>query len=477
MHPTIVLFKKDLRLKDNPALHEAAKLKKPLLLVYIDDSAEHDMPIGKYQKIALHHSLESLKNTLKEEGHTLHFFKGNIKKTLMDLIKKTQADAIFWNRCYEPFEIKRDTDLKKTLLDFGLQVQTFSSYLLFEPWTVLNQKKEFFRVFTPFWKHLSQILQVDRPLSKPHFDSYNKKIDHLNLDDLNLLSKIPTQLEKYWEFGEEKALKKLNKFLQNGLKIYSVGRDFPAIEATSKLSCYLHLGEISPRQIVYETQLYVEKEKDKELKLQMVKFFSEIGWREFAYNLLYHFPDLAIKPFKSQYAHFPWKKNEKFLSAWKEGMTGFPIIDAGMRQLKQTGWMHNRIRMVVASFLIKNGMIHWHEGENWFYEHLVDADLANNSASWQWVFGSGADAAPYFRVFNPILQSEKFDPEGKYIKTYVPEVKDLDIKYLHDPSSAPKEALEKAKITLNLTYPKAICDLNETRDAVLKAYKHVQESK
>ena len=477
MQPIIVWFRQDLRLKDNPALYQASKTGAPLCLVFIDDHAEHDMPIGNYQKNWLHHSLLSLSKDLKKDGHTLQIFQGNSKKILNNLVEKTKAQGIFWNRCYEPKLIQRDMDLKKTFKDQGLDVQTFSSYLLFEPWTVLNNQKEYFKVFTPFWKNCSKILNVEKPYPKPHFSSFHGHLDSLKIDELNLLKKPYLDLDKYWKIGEENAQLRLAEFLKSGLLLYSTGRDFPAIDATTRLSPHIHFGEISPKEIVYATEEYVSKYGDKELEIQKDKFFSELGWREFSYNLLYHFPKLPKEPFKPQYSHFQWKKNEKHLKAWQDGMTGFPIIDAGMRQLKETGWMHNRIRMVVASFLIKNCMIHWHEGEDWFWNHLLDADLANNSASWQWVFGSGADAAPYFRVFNPILQSEKFDPEGLYIKKYIPELKDLEIKYLHDPSKAPADVLRKAGVTLGINYPKAICDLTETRDEVLVAYKHVQEFK
>ncbi len=475
MQQVIVWLRQDLRLKDNPALFQASKLGIPLTIVYIDDHAEHDMPMGKYQKIWLHFSLKNLAEELKNEGHQLHLFKGNARKILKNLIEKADTKALFWNRCYEPKLIERDKALKKEFKEMGLDVQTFASFLLFEPWTVLNQQNEFFKVFTPFWKACSKLLSIEKPLPKPHFETFHTRLASLKLEELNLLpqSDYPP-FHQYWKFGEEGAFERLQKFLKTGLSLYATGRDFPGIEATSKLSPHLHFGEISPKQIVYETAKYVEKIGEKSLKVQMEKFFSELGWREFSYNLLYHFPQLMHDPFKPQYAKFPWKKNAHDLTAWKNGQTGYPIIDAGMRQLNHTGWMHNRVRMVVASFLVKNCMIHWHEGEHYFYEHLMDADLGNNSASWQWVFGSGADAAPYFRVFNPLLQSQKFDPEGLYIKQFVPELRDLDPKYIHNPSSAPEEILRQAGIILGKTYPKPICDLNETRDEVLVAYKQIE---
>jgi deoxyribodipyrimidine photo-lyase len=477
MQTAIVWLRQDLRLHDNAALYHAAKLKIPLTIIYIDDDSERDMPMGKYQKIWLHHSLDSLSQDLAKDGHKLHFFKGNAKKNLKEIIKKTQAKAVFWNRCYEPKQIARDKELKQELKEMGLQVETFGGFLLNEPWDVLNNSKEYFKVFTPYWKAASKLLNFEKPFPKPSFESTKVHLDDLKLEQLHLVSKNALDVEKLWHVGEKNAMKRLEHFLSHGLANYALGRDFPALDATSRLSPNIHLGEISPKIIVYETANFVEKSRDKSLKAQMEKFFSELGWREFSYNLLYHFPKLVKDPFKPQYASFPWKKNQKHLEAWQEGLTGYPIIDAGMRQLKETGWMHNRIRMVVGSFLVKNLMLHWHEGEHWFWEHLLDADLANNSASWQWVFGSGADAAPYFRVFNPLLQSAKFDPEGLYIKKYVPELKDLDVKYLHDPSSAPLDILRKAGISLGDNYPKALCDLNKTRDEVLIAYKHVQEEK
>jgi deoxyribodipyrimidine photo-lyase len=475
MQPIIVWLRNDLRLTDNPALFHAAKKGAPLVLIYIFDHAEHDLPIGKSQKIWLHHSLKSLQKDLREDGHQLYIFKGNAKKHLIELVHELEPSGIYWNRCYEPKLIERDIELKKLFKEKGLDAQTFSSFLLFEPWTILNQKKESFKVFTPFWKTCSSLLEIEKPLSKPKFTTKKIKKESLSIEELSLLSKNSPDFSSIWNIGEEGAQARLRHFLKHGLEQYADGRDIPSIDATSKLSPNLHFGEISPKQIVYAVEEFVQKAESKELKKQKEKFFSELGWREFSYHLLYHFPKLPKDPFKPQYGAFPWKKSEAKLQAWQAGMTGFPIIDAGMRQLVQTGWMHNRVRMVVASFLVKNCMIHWHEGEDFFWEHLVDADLANNSASWQWVFGSGADAAPYFRVFNPILQSQKFDPEGIYIKTYVPELKELDPKYLHDPSSAPSEILRQAGITLGVHYPKAICDLIETRDQVLEAYKEIQQ--
>jgi deoxyribodipyrimidine photo-lyase len=477
MRSCLYWFRNDLRLRDNLALHQAVKKKLPLTLIYIDDDQERTLQRGPYQKAWLHNSLMRLEEDLHQEGHRLHFFKGNAKKILNHVIEKTGAEALYWNRCYEPELMERDGALKKEFKERGLEVETFPGFLLMEPWELKNSSNEYFKVFTPFWKSLSQKMTIQKPLAKPHFESTKTQLGSLKIDDLHLLGHRVPDLTNQWWIGEKEAMKRLQTFIKKGLPNYAQGRDFPGMDATSKLSANLHFGEISPQQILYAVDAVVQSENDRSLNLQKEKFFSELGWREFSYHLLFHFPELPSKPFKPQYASFPWKKNARLLSLWQEGMTGYPIIDAGMRQLKQTGWMHNRIRMVVGSFLVKNLMIHWHEGEKWFFDHLVDADLANNSASWQWVFGSGADAAPYFRVFNPLLQSAKFDPEGEYIRTYVPELRHLDLKYLHDPSRAPENILRQAGIVLGTTYPHACCDLNATRDEVLKAYQHVQKEK
>ncbi len=468
MNPVIFWFRQDLRLTDNPALTLAAQTKAPLFLVYIEESQDHDLPLGDAQKFWLHHSLSSLKEDLKELGHPLHFFKGSAKKILNQLAQELSAQGIFWNRCYEPKLIQRDAELKKTFKEQGLLCETAAGFLLFEPWTLKTQQNDFYKVFTPFWKTARKQLPSDPPLPKPHFSSFHSSHPGISIEELGLISSRHPDYSAFHAFGEKAAHQRLRHFVHHQLADYPEARDFPAQDGTSCLSSFLHFGELSPKQVVHAIEEASCSKDPKE------KFLSELGWREFSYHLLYFFPDLISKPFKPNYADFDWKNEKTFLQAWQKGETGIPIVDAGMRQLNQTGWMHNRVRMITASFLVKNGMIDWREGHKWFWDHLLDADLANNSASWQWVFGSGADAAPYFRVFNPILQAQKFDPEGAYIKKYCPELKKLPVPALFDPSSASEEILKKAEITLGKTYPWAICDLIETKNAVLRAYKKIQ---
>ena len=278
-------------------------------------------------------------------------------------------------------------------------------------------------------------------------------------------------MEELWEPGEAGAQKKLYDFLDDGLLGYKEGRNFPSKKNVSQLSPHIHHGEVSPNQVWYAAK---QKEDETGIEKDLAHFLSELGWREFSYNLLYHFPSLPRENLQKKFDNFPWQKNEVFSEKWKKGFTGYPIVDAGMRELWQTGYMHNRVRMIVGSFLVKNLLLHWHEGEEWFWDCLIDADLASNSASWQWVAGSGADAAPYFRIFNPISQGIKFDPEGEYTKKFLPELKDLPIKYLYSPWEAPTAVLEQANVRLGENYPQPIVDLKESREKALSAFDQIR---
>jgi deoxyribodipyrimidine photo-lyase len=322
-------------------------------------------------------------------------------------------------------------------------------------------------VFTPFYKNAVAELPSPRtPLPVPSkIDFYPENVSRLTINGLKLLPNHPwsEKLTPYWQMGEDNAHQRLEDFIDEGLNHYKQGRDFPALNNVSRLSPHLHFGEVSPHQVWHAARL-AEPSKDQE------HFMRELGWREFSYHLLYHFPDLPEKNFNNRFDRFPWKENNEFLKRWQQGQTGFPLVDAGMRELWQTGYMHNRVRMVVGSFLVKNLLLHWHHGEAWFWDTLLDADLANNSASWQWVAGCGADAAPYFRIFNPCTQGEKFDPQGKYTRKFVPELAKLPDKYLYHPWDAPAEVLKEAGITLGETYPEPMVDLKASRDRALAAY-------
>jgi deoxyribodipyrimidine photo-lyase len=343
--------------------------------------------------------------------------------------------------------------------------------LLWEPWNISKDDGTPYRVFTPYYKKGCLNASEPRlPINEPNLENISKK-DNVSdsLESLDLLPKSNWYVgfEEEWNPGEEGAEQNLEEFLVNGLLNYKEGRNFPSQKFVSRLSPHLHFGEISPNEVWYRAKT---KETISGIDKSLAHFHSELGWREFSYYLLYHFPDFPKVNFQKKFDLFPWKENKELLELWQSGKTGYPIVDAGMRELWQTGYMHNRLRMIVGSFLVKNLLIHWLEGEKWFWDCLVDADLASNSAGWQWVAGSGADAAPYFRIFNPITQGLKFDPEGDYTKKYVPELKNLPNKYLFSPWEAPKEILESAGIELGKDYPEPIVDLKISRELALEAF-------
>ncbi len=468
--PIIVWFRQDLRLHDNPALFYASKAKAPVMFLYILDTQTQPWAMGEASRWWLHHSLTALNKTLlKKYGANLVILKGSPIDILNKIIADTNAQGVYWNRCYEPNYIKIDQEIKNTLKERSVQVHLYNGSLLKEPWEMQNLSKQPFKVFTPFWKSLQkQIIRDIYPL--PSKISVFKNHPELTITDLELIPAIPWYrgFESLWEPGETTARNKLKKFLSQNVRNYKQARDNPALAATSRLSPHLHFGEISPVQIWHAA---IELKESSNIQINILHFLSEIAWREFSYHLLYHFPGLPSKPFRKDFEKFPWKKNAKHLQLWQQGMTGYPIVDAGMRELWHTGWMHNRVRMVVASFLIKHLLQPWQDGETWFWNTLVDADLANNSASWQWVAGSGADAAPYFRIFNPVLQGKKFDKTGEYVKKWIPELKSLPPQYIHSPWEAPIEVLQKANIKLGITYPKPIVNHAFGRKRALEAYK------
>lgn len=464
MQKTIVWLRSDLRLKDNPALHEAATRGDVIPVYIMDDKTPLGWKIGGASKWWLHHSLVSLAADFKSLGVNLILRRGNPYEVLEDLLAESKADAVFWSRCYELHSIKRDTDIKKSLEESGIEVQSFNASLLFESWEIKNKQGGNYKVFTPFWKYCLSLPQPNEPLAAPKFKSSNIGIKSDKIESWGLLPKNPDWsggLAEKWQPGEAGAISLLNHFLNNSINHYSNGRDIPALGSTSNLSPYLHFGEISPRQIWHSVHFDAELNSNAHERHNLQKFLAEIGWREFSYHLLYYYPDLPTKPFNQKFEDFPWRKDDESLRLWQQGKTGYPIVDAGMRQLWQTGYMHNRVRMIVASFLTKHLLIHWHEGAKWFWDTLVDADLASNSASWQWVAGCGADAAPYFRIFNPVLQGKKFDPDGEYVRKWVPELVHLDNKHIHSP-------WELGKTIEN--YPSPIVDHAHARQRAMQAY-------
>ena len=461
-------FRQDLRLSDNPALDSAAQYETLIPIYILDEVNSGEFKMGAASKWWLHQSLTKLNESL--DGKLL-VYQGNPHEILNKLIEEQEVSYVTWNRCYEPWRIDRDKEIKRNFEDKNVAVESFSASLLWEPWTISKDDGTPYRVFTPFYK--KGCLNSEEPrLPAGRVDLSNLYSEDLSSDSITDLNLLPTikwyeSFEEEWNPGEIGAEQNLNSFLDSGLLNYKEGRNFPSQEFVSRLSPHLHFGEISPNEVWYRAKT---KEGISGIEKSLAHFHSELGWREFSYYLLYHFPDLPNKNFQEKFDIFPWQENEEFLALWQKGNTGYPIVDAGMRELWQTGYMHNRLRMIVGSFLVNNLLIDWRFGERWFWDCLVDADLASNSASWQWVAGSGADAAPYFRIFNPITQGLKFDPEGEYTKKYVPELRDLPNKYLFSPWEAPENILADAGIELGKNYPKPMVDLKLSRETALEAF-------
>ena len=461
-------FRQDLRLSDNPALDSAAQYETLIPIYILDEVNSGEFKMGAASKWWLHQSLTKLNESL--DGKLL-VYQGNPHEILNKLIEEQEVSYVTWSRCYEPWRIDRDKEIKRNFEDKNVTVESFSASLLWEPWTISKDDGTPYRVFTPFYKKGCLNSEEPRlPAGKVDLSNlYSEDLSSGSIKDLNLLPTIKwyKSFEEEWNPGEIGAEQNLNSFLDSGLLNYKEGRNFPSQEFVSRLSPHLHFGEISPNEVWYRAKT---KEGISGIEKSLAHFHSELGWREFSYYLLYHFPDLPNKNFQEKFDIFPWQENEEFLALWQKGNTGYPIVDAGMRELWQTGYMHNRLRMIVGSFLVKNLLIDWRFGERWFWDCLVDADLASNSASWQWVAGSGADAAPYFRIFNPITQGLKFDPEGEYTKKYVPELRDLPNKYLFSPWEAPENILADAGIELGKNYPKPMVDLKLSRETALEAF-------
>ena len=417
----------------------------------------------------LHHALESLNTSLHGK---LQLYRGEPLAILSQLASDTSAQDVYWNRCYEPWRIARDGEIKTALKAADIEVKSFNGSLLWEPWQVLKKDQTPYKVFTPYYRRgcLSKV-SPRKPLAAPNtVRSLNVSEDSLRLKDLNLkpIIKWDTEMQARWDISEEAAQDRLDDFVMAELEDYREGRNFPDKANVSRLSPYLHFGQISPNTAWHraaDAAAIINNEAS------LDTFLSELGWREFSYYLLYHFPQLPSKNLQTRFDLFPWANDTKSnLRAWQQGKTGYPLVDAGMRELYSTGYMHNRVRMVVGSFLVKNLLIHWHSGEEWFWDCLVDADLASNSAGWQWIAGCGADAAPFFRIFNPITQSEKFDKQGEYIRRYVPELANMPAKYIHCPWLAPDDVLQQAGVKIDVNYPAPIVDIKESRVRALEAF-------
>jgi len=459
-------FRQDLRLRDNPALTAACEKHTSLLPLYIKET-QPALPMGAAQCWWLHHSLDALSQGLHAHGLTLCLRQGDPLAVLLQLCEAQQIDTVYWNRCYEPLHIARDKHIKAALLAKGINVHSFNGSLLNEPWTISTQNGQYYKVFTPYWRQCLSQMPEPRLPDITHWPD-NLPLASDALPDWQLLPHKPdwaAGFSKYWQPGEQGAGDRLARFISKQLQDYADERDIPGRDATSKLSPHLHFGEISPWRLWQAIQ---EAKRNPACHLRSAdRFLAELGWREFSHHLLYHFPGLPEQNFRPEFNAFPWQHDEEALSRWQRGLTGYPIVDAGMRELWHSGYMHNRVRMIVASFLIKDLLIDWRVGASWFWDTLLDADLANNAASWQWVAGSGADAAPYFRIFNPVLQGEKFDPSGEYVKKWVPELASVNSKWIHKPWEAPAGALA---ITLGKEYPRPLVDHQEARAFALLSY-------
>lgn len=471
--PIIVWFRKDLRLEDQPAFYFACKQERPIIPLFIwSPEEEKEWSPGAASQWWLHHSLLQFKQDLKEKGLELIIRTGESFDILMEVVRESGADQVVWNRRYEPQSIARDSSLKSSLHKQGIKAQSFNGSLLFEPVTIQNKQKKPFQVFTPFWKHCLSLSVDLTPLPVPSIiKPYKQHLSSSSVEALDLLPKISWDvgLQKTWKPGTLGAKQHLTFAIQQVVVQYKQMRDFPGIRGTSQLSPYLHWGEISPRMIWQTVSQSISPTEIAE------PYLRQLGWREFAHHLLYHFPHTPTQPLRNEFLRFPWKENPEHLDAWKKGRTGYPIVDAGMRELWETGWMHNRVRMIVGSFLVKDLLIHWIEGARWFWDTLVDADLANNTLGWQWVGGCGADAAPYFRIFNPMMQGVKFDPNGDYVRRWVPELSSLSNDWIHSPWEAPPEVLRGAGISLGIHYPYPIVDHKKAREEALEALKSISK--
>ncbi len=471
MKTTVVWFHNDLRLADNPALYYAVQRGAVVPVFIFAPEEQAERAPGEARKWWLHHSLLSLQQSLRERGAELV-----IRRTpqslpvLEQLLVETGADALYWNTRYEPQLWTRDEAITRALRKRGIEVRQFPSYLLHDPDEVRTDSGQPYTVFTPFWKRMLSVVRVPEPLPAPERICVPTNLPASDpLERLELLPKIDWAggFRETWRPGEPNAHARLQWFLQNAVDDYSEQRDRPDLDATSRLSPHLHHGEITPRQIWHATLRHSRGKWTKGIE----HFLREVGWREFGYHILYHHPYTQSQPLRSEFNSFPWSDVETpAFKAWCKGRTGIPMVDAGMRQLWRIGWLHNRVRMIVASWLTKNLLIHWRLGEAWFWDTLVDADPASNVLGWQWTAGCGADAAPYYRIFNPVIQGRKFDPNGDYVREWVPELANLPTEYIHAPWEAPQSVLQQAGVELGKTYPHPQAKLNESRDRALEMF-------
>ena len=479
MPTTVVWFRNDLRLADHAALTHAAERGAVVPAFVWAPDEEGDWAPGGAHRWWLHHSLQALDADLREHGSRLVLRQGDSLDQLKAVCEATGADRVVWQTRVTPHLRARDADVRAGLEDAGIEVRQFAGRILHDPEQIQTGSGGPYKVFTPFWKKTRAEMSVDAPLDRPRLGETSAPEAWPDSDDLDAFELTPeaqdgvdwgTGMAEEWTPGEGGALDRLDAFLDDALLGYPDGRNVPAIRGSSMLSPHLHWGEISPRTVWDRVQSWVSNGATRE---DADVFLSEIGWREFSYHVLHHFPDTPTEPLKDKYAAMPWRATPSYLEAWQRGQTGYPLVDAGMRQLWSIGWMHNRVRMVTASFLTKDLLVPWQEGAQWFWDTLCGGDLANNTMGWQWAAGCGADAQPFFRIFNPVSQSQKHDPDGTYIRRWVPELADLPTKHLHAPWEAPDKVLAEAGVVLGETYPAPMVDHSERRDIALKALKEV----
>ena len=459
----IAWLRNDLRVSDNPALLAALRGADRVIALYIHEDVPGVRPPGAAARWWLHQSLAALALDLAALGVELLVRKGEPGAVIAGLVEGHAVDAVFWNRRYAPGERAVDAAIKTALNENGIKAESFGANVLVEPWDIATGQGKPYSVFTPFWKVLKQRpipVSLGRPEAQPPRPGAAVDSDYQ-------APHWAGKLAPHWTIGETAAQRRLGDFLDQDVTSYPEGRDFPERDATSRLSPHLRFGEISPRQVWHAATLAAQLAPEKAGAID--KFLSELAWRDFSYHQLYHRRDIAQEPMQGKYAGMGWRDGSADLTAWQTGQTGLPIIDAGMRELWQTGYMHNRVRMLVASLLAKNLLLDWRLGEQWFWDCLVDGDVASNPASWQWVAGSGLDAAPYFRIFNPVTQGERFDAMGRYVRRFVPELAALPDPWLHQPWAAPENVLRQAGVVIGTTYPAPIVDLKTSRVRALAA--------
>ena len=474
--PVVVWVRNDVRFHDNPAIYEAVSLGQPVILLYIFDTDPRAPSCGgSASRVWLEQSLEDFGPRAMQRGYGWVIREGSSCEVLKAVLRESEATHLFWNRRYEPLAASVDAEIQEVLELEGVSVRAFRGNLLIEPDQLLNKKGKPFQVFTPYWQAFEEARPdtSEAPEGCPECPC-SIRLSSLTPKELSLSPKHlqwPHQILSEWHVGEVHALEALDQFCRNGLHEYAIKRDYPAAHSTSLLSPYLHFGEVSPRRVWNTILDWARHYAEQTTIAQADAFLRQLGWREFTHSVLHNVPSLVEQPVREEFRRIAWRTDMQELHAWHYGKTGIPIVDAGMRQLWLSGWMHNRVRMITASFLVKHLLHSWKEGMAWFEDTLLDADLANNTFGWQWVTGCGVDPAPFFRIFNPIIQGQRFDPEGAYVRQYVPELCLVPQEFIHHPWDASEEDLSSWNVHLGVNYPKPIVGISEGRDRAMKAFR------